>query len=200
MHWYKRSGASEESFDNGASSWRALHNATRIIPILKDVTLLILAIVAIVAAISIRQESARDSCDCGSSTATARALGCEYDTLAAAWLPQHCIDKELTREFDRAGDRANGTWGYFADSKFNHELTIDEVAALADVPDALIYMTPRWHAVHCLFYWRKQVRRQFTGVTIEPRFNTEGHAKHCWKVFEHPEIKTKSGVGLNSDL
>ncbi|KAI3322295.1 hypothetical protein HD806DRAFT_501631 [Xylariaceae sp. AK1471] len=204
MHSYKRlpgdPGTSGEPTDNVTSSGtKTMINAARVLLILKDVVLVILTIAAIVAVASWHREPVPDSCNCGSSIAEARSLGCEYDTLASAWLPQHCIDKELTAEFDRSGDGPNGTWQYWADGSYEHELTLDELAGLADVPGAIYYMSTRWHVIHCIFYWRKQIRRQSTGVTLEPRYNHEGHVKHCGIVFQSPKLKTQAGVALNSD-
>lgn len=52
---------------------------------------------------------AHRGCYCGTSSTEAKSMGCKYDSLAAAWLPEHCRDDELTAEFDRSGDGPNGT-------------------------------------------------------------------------------------------
>ncbi|KAI8633836.1 hypothetical protein F5Y19DRAFT_471091 [Xylariaceae sp. FL1651] len=168
--------------------------------VLKDVILVILALVAIVLLFPNHRKPIREGCDCGGSIAEARELGCQYDTLASAWLPQHCIDKELTAEFDLSGDGPNGTWQYWADVAHQRELTLDQLAALAEVPDAVYFTSSRWHVIHCLFYWRKQMRQPSTRVTIEPRYNHEGHVKHCGMVFQYPELGSQAGVVLNSNL
>lgn len=48
-------------------------------------------------------------CYCGNSTMEAKSMGCKYDSLAAAWLPEHCRDDELTAEFELSGPGENGT-------------------------------------------------------------------------------------------
>lgn len=53
--------------------------------------------------------SGPQGCYCGTSSAEAKSMGCKYDSLAAAWLPEHCRDDELTAEFDHSGDGPNGT-------------------------------------------------------------------------------------------
>ncbi|KAJ8126791.1 hypothetical protein O1611_g6848 [Lasiodiplodia mahajangana] len=168
--------------------------------IIKDAVLIIITIVAITVALAKNHEPTRNSCYCGNSIAEAHALGCEYDTLASAWLPQHCIDKELTAEFDRSGDGPNGTWQYWADYSHERELTLDQLAALAEVPGAIYYTSSQWHVVHCIFYWRKQMRLPRTGVTLEPRYNHEGHAKHCGMIFRYPNLGSQAGVVLDSDI
>lgn len=52
------------------------------------------------------------SCSCGKSVAEALKLGCKYDLLASAWLPEQCRDDELSAEFDRSGPGPNGEWTY----------------------------------------------------------------------------------------
>lgn len=42
-------------------------------------------------------------CDCGGSVVEAVSLGCKFDALSMAWLPEHCRDDELTAEFDTTG-------------------------------------------------------------------------------------------------
>ncbi|KAI1124149.1 hypothetical protein F5Y10DRAFT_280412 [Nemania abortiva] len=163
------------------------------------VVLITIAIVAVAINLSGYHDPPRDSCYCGDSIAEAYTLGCEYDTLASAWLPQHCIDKELTAEFDRSGDGPNGTWQYWADYSHQRELTLNQLAGLAEVPGAVYFTSSRWHVVHCIFYWRKQMRLPQTGVTLEPRYNHEGHAKHCGMIFQHPNLGSQAGVVLNSN-
>ena len=66
---------------------------------------------------------------------------------------------------------------------------------------AYIDTTPtEWHVVHCIFYWRKQIRARHTGVTVEPRYNSEGHTHHCGAVFrERGDPGVMAGVALKSD-
>jgi len=141
------------------------------------------------------------SCDCGANTREALSLGCKYDSLAAAWLPPHCRDDELTAEFERSGDGPNGTWTYWADTAHTQPLTLDEVALLADTPERRFHMSNHWHVVHCIFYWRKEHRFRFTNgqKIVEPRSDSEHHIKHCGEMFLGHEYGTISGVALNTD-
>ncbi|KAJ6437209.1 calcineurin-like phosphoesterase [Purpureocillium lavendulum] len=138
-------------------------------------------------------------CDCGDSVAEAKAMGCAYDDMAPAWLPPHCIDKELKREWDKSGDGPDGRWQYWADSNHTQEMTVEEVSLLADTPGKYFYTTPRWHIMHCSFYWRKEHRSKSTGVTIEGRYDSERHVKHCGHMFQNPpDHLTYSYVTLKS--
>ena len=49
------------------------------------------------------QSNPLQGCDCGESVEEAKSLGCKFDALSMAWLPEHCRDDELTAEFDTTG-------------------------------------------------------------------------------------------------
>ena len=138
-------------------------------------------------------------CDCGNSTVEAISLGCKYDSLAAAWLPEHCRDAELTAEFETMGPGPNGSWIYWADSNHTQEVSLEEVAAMADDPSARFHMSYDWHVTHCIFYWRKQYRSRFNGNIVEPRDDNEEHILHCGKVITNEVWGTVAGVALNTN-
>lgn len=46
----------------------------------------------------------------------ARAKGCKYDSIGAAWLPDYYRDDELTFTFAQSGMELDGSWTYFADA------------------------------------------------------------------------------------
>ncbi|EHA26917.1 hypothetical protein ASPNIDRAFT_225630 [Aspergillus niger ATCC 1015] len=139
------------------------------------------------------------ACHCGNSTTEALTLGCKFDSLAAAWLPPHCRDDELTAEFERAGPNPDGSWTYYADDYHAVPMAIEEVAALADNQSARVQMTRDWHVVHCLFYWRKMFRvREMEGVIVEPSFDHEEHIKHCIGVVLEDSWGTEARVALDT--
>ncbi|KAI2961720.1 hypothetical protein CBS147322_358 [Aspergillus niger] len=139
------------------------------------------------------------TCHCGNSTTEALTLGCKFDSLAAAWLPPHCRDDELTAEFERAGPNPDGSWTYYADDYHTVPMAIEEVAALADNQSARVQMTRDWHVVHCLFYWRKMFRvRELEGVIVEPSFDHEEHIKHCIGVVLEDSWGTEARVALDT--
>ncbi|KAI1503459.1 hypothetical protein F5X99DRAFT_407041 [Biscogniauxia marginata] len=59
------------------------------------------------------------SCNCDETVEEARANGCIYDSLAAAWLPPHCRSAVITEDFESVGpnepDKWGNTWSYWAD-------------------------------------------------------------------------------------
>ncbi|PZD26022.1 hypothetical protein A1F97_10954, partial [Pyrenophora tritici-repentis] len=123
-----------------------------------------------------------NSCYCGRSVAEATAMGCQYDLLASAWLPDWCRDKELSAEFDQAGPGPGGAWDYFADSNGTIPIVPSEVGLIADT-NKFYHTTNEWHIVHCVYYWRKQYRSRLIGTVVEARYDNEGHIKHCGKTF-----------------
>ncbi|KAH8888135.1 hypothetical protein GQ53DRAFT_265947 [Thozetella sp. PMI_491] len=180
--------------------WGKSPRPATLLSVVKDVGLLVVSLLAIAASYQTLQppRNSAGPCDCGDSVAEAKQMGCEYDTMAAAWLPQHCLDKGLIAEFDKAGDGPGGRWQYWADANHTYEFTKEEVGQLADTPGKLFYTTPRWHFMHCFFYWRKQQRAKITGVTIERRYDNERHVKHCGHMFDNPGHTAYSYVELKS--
>jgi hypothetical protein len=140
------------------------------------------------------------SCSCGSSKAEALTLGCKYDSLAAAWLPEHCRDDELTAEFERSGPGVDGKWTYWTDSAHTKEISTEDIANGADDEDFRFHMSGHWHVIHCIFYWRKEHRARFNGKVVEPRSDSEAHIKHCGEIFLDPGRDTVAGPDLNTDI
>ncbi|CAK7236352.1 hypothetical protein SEUCBS140593_009592, partial [Sporothrix eucalyptigena] len=156
------------------------------------------------------------------SVAEARLHGCQYDTLAASWLPYASRDDELSQAFDRAGPGPGGAWTYYADAAATRVLTIEQVAALPDKPSCssgpdgdggnCFWVTRRWHLLYCTFYWKKLFRQAATGVVMERHYNKTGHIEHCeallvrrsgaevgCKVYGLDEVVTEAAVGLSGD-
>jgi hypothetical protein len=109
-------------------------------------------------------------------------MGCLYDHLAVDWLPVHCIDAELTAEFDRSGPGPNGSWLYFNDRKGSDIISDREIDNYA-VAATSYYTTREWHIAHCIFTWRKEFRSRSTGKILEPWNESEEHIMHCGMYF-----------------
>ncbi|PVH94517.1 hypothetical protein DM02DRAFT_692972 [Periconia macrospinosa] len=122
------------------------------------------------------------SCSCGTSVAEAMAKGCQYDILSSAWLPPRCRDEKLSAQFDKAGPGPGGAWSYFADL---NGTTLIDPSTLSQLTNTgrTYYATNTWHIVHCFYFWKKQYRAKFTGVTVEAWGDTEPHIDHCLKTF-----------------
>lgn len=114
---------------------------------------------------------------CGNSTTEAKALGCQFDLLSAAWLPEECQDRELTEEF-----RAAGPWKYFADSLGRIELREEELPERTGYDNGY-RASRRWHTVHCAFQWRKMHRSIERGARMEDALRDYKHMMHCGEMF-----------------
>jgi hypothetical protein len=152
--------------------------------------------------VSIARSGPPPSCSCGGTT-TAEAIrrGCVFTPLAIAWLPPHCLDMELSAEFDEAGP--GGKWEYWKDANGTIAMTREEMALLPDT-DGVFYTSQDWHIKHCTYTWRKHYRSQFTGTIIEARSNGIRHIAHCEGIMRIREplerIFTRAGIELNADL
>lgn len=120
------------------------------------------------------------TCSCGTSVAEATAMGCQYDVLSSAWLPPRCRDEEISTEFDKAGP--GGAWSYFEDANGTIPIDLSALGQLTNTGRSY-YATNTWHLVHCFYFWKKQYRVRFTGVTVEGWGDTEPHIDHCLKMF-----------------
>jgi hypothetical protein len=142
------------------------------------------------------QSSQTISCDCGSSTAEARAMGCKYDTMSAAWLPDICRDDGLSAEFDLTGDGPDGKWQYWADRAQKRLLSMQELSELADT-HGVFYTTWAWHIRHCTFRWKKQLSSGFQRAKMN-EVDAVAHIEHCDRViFSDPTVIVASYIGLN---
>jgi hypothetical protein len=113
-------------------------------------------------------------------------MGCHYDHLAVDWLPDSCIDKDLTVEFDASGPGADGAWPYFdvgnsteaGNSPGFVPINNTEIDGFAKA-GKWYFATREWHILHCMFTWRKQFRARFDASSVEPWNNHEEHIHHC---------------------
>ncbi|KAK1975433.1 hypothetical protein LZ30DRAFT_605642 [Colletotrichum cereale] len=123
------------------------------------------------------------SCSCGSSVAEAVSLGCKYDSLSSAWLPQHCRDDELTDEFNNQIPKEfGGSWPYYLDmNDTSRVVTEEEIAAQADRED-IYYTVHKYHIAHCIFNWMRE-HRAAEGRSFLPRGSSGiQHPRHCYDV------------------
>lgn len=119
-------------------------------------------------------------CWCGTSGQEAVSLGCVYDHIAVDWLPLDCTDAELVKEFDVAGPDEDGSWPYYESdpSKPFRRVNGSKIDSYA-LAGRDYWATIEWHVAHCLFSWRKQVRKEFRRGSIEPWNMKESHVEHC---------------------
>ncbi|RFU35023.1 hypothetical protein B7463_g1280, partial [Scytalidium lignicola] len=128
--------------------------------------------------------SKKQPCWCGNSDKEAIAMGCRYDHIAVDWLPDHCIDDELSAEFDRAGPGPNGSWAYFTKGHGNETISNNDIDSYARA--GTDYFATRkavepWndneeHITHCEKYILKTIKQKRELGEIETRIL--GKARH----------------------
>lgn len=106
-------------------------------------------------------------------------MGCKFDLLSSAWLPDHCIDADLSREFAERGPNRIGSWVYYKDKTGSSEVKLQDLGQYAERQGDLFWTTHEWHIMQCVYNWRKLHRP----VTMEARYNTEEYASHCAHTF-----------------
>ena len=92
----------------------------------------------------------------------------------------------------------------YADKDGARVINASDVGAMADLPGFLYFTTLEWHKFHCKFYWIKAWRTRQTGLTLEKRYDSEGHIRHCSGVLmiENTDLQavtTFQGASLTSD-
>ncbi|KAH8812842.1 hypothetical protein F5884DRAFT_786520 [Xylogone sp. PMI_703] len=111
--------------------------------------------------------------DCGGDPEIARSRGCHFDLIAFAWQTHECFDAPLVAEFAEFED-----WTFWA-SEYGNETVPKEVAFLGE---RTLYITWRYHIVHCTFVWR-QLHRAYEAGWIDSDLRRYGHTKHCQQMF-----------------
>ena len=138
------------------------------------------------------------SCTCGSTPEEALSRGCKFDPFALAWLPDTCRDDALIEEFEDLGKTHNHSWAFYTWPNADRKLTLQEVSMMADVVGTknrtAVTTTVDWHHTHCLYLWRKLYRSRYTGLTMEGRYDSEHHQKHCVEsILEWVRVQEEAG-------
>ncbi|KAK8102124.1 hypothetical protein PG984_015270 [Apiospora sp. TS-2023a] len=143
-------------------------------------------------------------CNCGDSVAEARAMGCRFDPLAAAWLPAHCRDDELIEQFNHAGPGTDGAWSYYTDPEKTGVMNLEEVGGLGRIRRYVFadkYVEQ--HIQHCHYVWLKLHRMRTTRVRLAMRNDKVEHIMHCMKMarlrIPLESVTTGSGVSVHAD-
>ncbi|EAT77781.1 hypothetical protein HBI56_193700 [Parastagonospora nodorum] len=109
---------------------------------------------------------------CGKTPKEARELGCHFDVVTFAWVPEECLDEELAAEFRLQ----NFTW--YNDPAGTATHTEEELAE--DLYDH--WITQGDHATHCFFAWKKTHRAIEAGRPLHGGLTKWKHTLHCGDV------------------
>ncbi|KAH8807289.1 hypothetical protein F5884DRAFT_730946 [Xylogone sp. PMI_703] len=125
-----------------------------------------------------------DSCEapktrtlhCGTSTAEARALGCQFDALSFLWIPGECIDAETNNQYKQAV-----FWQGYAD-KAGTEL-LNETQMSEMIYPQRYWGSMREHIVHCAYSWRRQHKGYLAGgLGMDKNARDYEHTLHCTQI------------------
>ncbi|KAH7386590.1 hypothetical protein BKA64DRAFT_581059 [Cadophora sp. MPI-SDFR-AT-0126] len=118
-----------------------------------------------------RRNSTQNPESCGISAADAVSLGCHFDVISFAWLPEACYDGELSQQFLALRD-----WEWFLDSGGMHAVEMGSVLA-GDYSQ--LYVTQEYHMYHCTYMWRKMHRAALRGAVLDGYIRSMMHTEHC---------------------
>ncbi|KAK0385267.1 hypothetical protein NLU13_7743 [Sarocladium strictum] len=133
---------------------------------------------------------------CGESVAEAKGLGCHFDLLAKAWLPEACprhglaefasLDTALMNINTSSADDGNhktdmNHWRYYSAKHGGREISVDELAAMADhlSEDTRYWTTRREHSVHCAWMLLRLAYAYTNGLRGDHMVRSYEHARHC---------------------
>ncbi|KAF0319649.1 hypothetical protein GQ607_013129 [Colletotrichum asianum] len=116
---------------------------------------------------------------CGPSWRQAEAAGCVYDLLMSAWVPPHCHDADLYRQY--VAD-VNST--FYLDRQQESRVAWDVVLS-GRHPDPGLWTDGGFHHLHCTYIWERQHRAyKHAAATGEPMVldshcRNDTHTSHC---------------------
>ncbi|KAE9379518.1 hypothetical protein N431DRAFT_460771 [Stipitochalara longipes BDJ] len=112
---------------------------------------------------------------CGNNPKEAIERGCEFDVLSFCWLPEQCLDRELTEEFRRAGP-----WTFYGDENKTSVVSEEEFG----MDNGLVWLTNELHLTHCAFSWLKFHKALSNGKMLHAQLPLS-HTRHCSMVLQH---------------
>ncbi|EPE33494.1 hypothetical protein GLAREA_06507 [Glarea lozoyensis ATCC 20868] len=111
---------------------------------------------------------------CGNSPDKAKKRGCEWDVLSFCWLPQECLDQEITEEFRKAGP-----WTFYGDE--NRTTVVSEEEFGMDTKK--VWLTNELHSTHCAFSLLKFHKALSSGKMVHGQLPLS-HTHHCSQVLQ----------------
>ena len=110
---------------------------------------------------------------CGDSIASARALGCRFETMSWQWIPEACYYAELIESFKETTE-----WRFYRDYKLESADELDSAEVLAGDHE-LVYTLDKYHIIHCAYQWMKLHQAWVNKRPIDDAAISLGHSRHC---------------------
>ncbi|XWX02310.1 hypothetical protein V2A60_010347 [Cordyceps javanica] len=113
---------------------------------------------------------------CGNSTAEARALGCQFDSLSFLWVPAPCFDEEMNHAY-----QTKVNWHGYNDAEGREMLDLEAMSER--VMPFRYFTTAREHAVHCAYMWQRQHKGYLQGgLYLDDNSVSFHHTRHCSEI------------------
>jgi len=112
-----------------------------------------------------------DTKTCGVTPTQARSNGCLFDVVSFSWLPPACYDAVLVDDF-----LAVEPWEWFLDPLGTQPVLLE---AVQRGEGSEMYVSWRYHIVHCVFMWQKLHRALDNGRVIDAYIGNYNHTSHC---------------------
>jgi hypothetical protein len=110
---------------------------------------------------------------CGVTSATARAKGCQFNTVLYAWLEPKCLTTEDVADEEMFYAEAEFPWETVEPRR---PITREE----AFTGDAISVLTNvEWHIKHCTYVWQRLHRSLLNGTPIDSYTADYHHTTHC---------------------
>jgi len=106
---------------------------------------------------------------CGSTPEVARQRMCSFDLISFAWQMPECYDSTLISDFATWDE-----WLFYTEMYGN--VTVPQNIVL--VGEQSLWVTWRYHIVHCTFMWR-QMQRAYERGWIDTHLHAYNHTLHC---------------------
>ncbi|CAE7215993.1 hypothetical protein PTTW11_10765 [Pyrenophora teres f. teres] len=138
-----------------------------------------------------------DRGNCGHSVEEAKAKGCIFDIMLSAWVPKPCYDQELSESILAANN-----FTYWNSNVGGQEVSEEDIRK-GDFN--VLYTHGTYHAQHCLFLWKLQMKAQRSSVRVlDSLSRNQMHIAHCHNVLSidlskrHIQrLQSKSGTPIN---
>lgn len=109
---------------------------------------------------------------CGDTAAEAKSLGCHFDPTTFSWLPEDCLDHELTSEF-RARE-----WTLYMDRNKTTTRTESEWSNDAGKSHQA-WLTSEDCKLYCVFSWKRMHRAIMSGRNLPEGLGSWANTEHC---------------------
>ena len=130
--------------------------------------------------------------ECGTSPLEARELGCHFDIMMYAWVPEECYNKQMLEEY-----LATYEFHFYSDSAATQEVPL-EIAQLGEFES--LWTGYAQHVLHCTYIWKLLSISATTKGPFDSMSISFEHASHCSNYLLKGLPWKESSVGNETQL